>query len=90
MARRVLIRSRQLNTAIAQLEEAIAADYKSIWKEHIDDLEALADWIVEDALTLVPEHTNYSLIAGIILAAVVLLVAGAAVYFKVIKRRREQ
>lgn len=47
-------------------------------------------YAIGDALTLVPEHTNYSLIAGIILAAVALLVAGAAVYFKVIKRRREQ
>lgn len=58
MARRVLIRSRQLNTAIAQLEQAIAADYKKIWKEHIEDLEALADWIVEDALALVPVDTG--------------------------------
>lgn len=47
-------------------------------------------YAIGDALTLVPEHTNYSLIAGIILAAAALLMAGAAVYFKVIKRRREQ
>lgn len=54
MARRVTIRSRKLNTAVAQLEEMVKADYKTIWKEHIDDLEAIADWIVDDAMELVP------------------------------------
>lgn len=58
MARRVLIRSRQLNTSIAQLEKAIAADYKEIWKNHIEDLEAIADWIVDDARALVPVDTG--------------------------------
>lgn len=58
MARRVIIRSRKLNTAIAELEEAVAADYKEIWKEHIEDLEALAEWIVEDAKALVPVDTG--------------------------------
>lgn len=58
MARRVLIRSRDLNTATAQLEKMVAADYKEIWKEHIDDLEAMADWIVEDARQLVPIDTG--------------------------------
>ncbi len=58
MARRVLIRSRDWNTAVAQIEEAIARDYKEIWKEHIDDLQAVADWIVEDARVLVPEDTG--------------------------------
>lgn len=58
MARRVLIRSRNLNTAVAQIEEMVAADYKRIWKEHVDDLEAIADWIVQDARALVPLDTG--------------------------------
>lgn len=47
-------------------------------------------YAIGDALTLIPEHTNYSLIAGIIILALALSVAGAVVYFKVIKRRKEQ
>ena len=58
MPRRVVIRSRDLSTAVAQLEQMVAADYKQIWKEHLDDLEALADWIVEDARALVPVDTG--------------------------------
>lgn len=58
MARRVIIRSRDLNTAIAQLEEMVAEDYKEIWKEHVDDLEAAADWIAEDARALAPVDTG--------------------------------
>lgn len=58
MARRVLIRSRQLNTAVAQIEEMVAADYKEIWKQHIEDLEAIADWVVQDAKALVPVDTG--------------------------------
>ena len=58
MPRRVIIRSRQLNTAVAQIEEMIAADYREIWKQHIEDLEAIADWIVEDARALVPVDTG--------------------------------
>lgn len=58
MARRVVIRSRQLHTAVAQLEEMVRADYKEIWKEHIDDLEAIAEWIVDDAQALVPLDTG--------------------------------
>ena len=42
-----------------------------------------------DALTLVPEHTNYSLIAAILLGVAVLSAVGVAVYVKVIKRRKE-
>ena len=58
MPRRVVIRSRKLNTAVAQLEEMVKADYKAIWKQHIDDLEAIADWIVDDAKALVPLDTG--------------------------------
>lgn len=58
MPRRVLIRSRQLNTAVAQIEEMVAADYREIWKQHVEDLEAIADWIVEDARALVPVDTG--------------------------------
>lgn len=58
MPRRVIIRSRQLNTAVAQLEEMVRADYKTIWKEHLEDLEAIADWVVEDAKALSPILTG--------------------------------
>ena len=58
MARRVIIRSRSYNTAVAQLEEMVAADYKAIWKQHIDDLEYACESIVEVAQTLVPERTG--------------------------------
>lgn len=58
MAKRVIIRSRQLNTAVAQLEEMVRADYKEIWKDHIEDLEAVAEWIVEDAKALSPVLTG--------------------------------
>ena len=54
MPRRVIIRSRNLNTAVAQLEEMVKADYKEIWKEHVEDLQAIAEWIVDDSLELVP------------------------------------
>ena len=47
-----------MNTAVAQLEEMVKADYKTIWKEHIEDLEAIADWIVDDAKALVPLDTG--------------------------------
>ena len=58
MARRVIIRSRQLNTAVAQLEEMVKADYKEIWKEHLQELEQLADYVVVDAKALVPVDTG--------------------------------
>lgn len=58
MARRVVIRSRVLNTAVAQLEELVKKDYKEIWKYHLEDLEKLADEIVEEAITLVPVDTG--------------------------------
>lgn len=58
MPRRVIIRSRQLNTAVAQLEEMVRADYKEIWKTHLEDLETMADQIVEDAKALVPVDTG--------------------------------
>ena len=58
MARRVIIRSRKLSTAVAQVEEMVAADYKEIWKEHIEDLEAIADWVVQDARVLAPVDTG--------------------------------
>lgn len=58
MARRVTIRNRNLNTAVAQLEEMVAADYKTIWKEHLEDLEVIADRIVGDARALVPVDTG--------------------------------
>lgn len=58
MARRVLIRNRTLNTDVAQLEEMIKADYKTIWKEHQQDLQDMADRIVDDAKAVVPLDTG--------------------------------
>lgn len=58
MARRVIIRSRDLNTAVAQIEQMVASDYKKIWKEHLEDLEACAEWIEEDAKALAPVDTG--------------------------------
>lgn len=54
MARRVIIRSRSLNTDVARLEEMIKADYKEIYKEHIEDLEAMCEDIYQEAISLVP------------------------------------
>ena len=58
MARRVLIRSRQENTAVAQIEEMLKAQYKSIWKNFRDDLEETAEQIEADACYLVPKDTG--------------------------------
>lgn len=58
MPRKVVIRRQNLNTAIAQLEAQIKADYKSIWKDHIEDLEAAAEWIQEDAKAITPVRTG--------------------------------
>ena len=58
MARRVVIRSRQLNTAVAQLEEMVKADYKEFWKEHLDELHAMAEYIAADAQALAPVDTG--------------------------------
>ena len=58
MARRVVIRSRQLNTAVAQLEEIVKADYKEIWKNHQKDLEEMAVRIASDASALAPVDTG--------------------------------
>ena len=58
MPRRVIIRSRQLDTVVAQLEVMIAAQWKEIFKQHIDDLEAAAEWITADAQELVPLLTG--------------------------------
>lgn len=54
MPRKVVIRRQNLNTAIYQLESQIRKDYKQIWKDHVDDLEAAADWIESDAKAIVP------------------------------------
>ena len=54
MPRKVVIRRQNLNTAIAQLEAQVRAEYKNIWKEHIEDLEAAAEWIQEDAKAITP------------------------------------
>ena len=58
MARRVVIRSRKLNTAIAQLEEMVAAEYKAIWKDHVEELQLIAERIADDARALSPVDTG--------------------------------
>jgi hypothetical protein len=54
MARRVILRSRQINTDVAQLEELVKAQYKAILKKHLEDLQDCTDWIEEMARQLVP------------------------------------
>lgn len=58
MSRRVLIRSRSLETAVAQLEDMVAADYKEIFKQHFDDLEETAQAIEQDAREMAPKLTG--------------------------------
>lgn len=54
MPRKVVIRRQNLNTAIAQLEAQVRADYKAIWKEHLEELEMAAEWIESDAKAISP------------------------------------
>ena len=58
MPRRVIIRRRNMNSAVAQIEQMVQDDFNKIWKNHIEDLEAVADWIVEDAKALAPVETG--------------------------------
>ena len=58
MARRVVIRSRSLNTAVAQCEEMVKAQYNEIYKFHRDRLEEAAEQIEADAHYLVPKDTG--------------------------------
>lgn len=58
MARRVVIRSRDIGTGVAQLEEMIKRDFKEIYKDHMEDLEATAEAIVERASYIVPNSTG--------------------------------
>ena len=56
--RRVIIRSRSLGTDVAKIEELLAADYQDIWKNHLEDLEDLAEDIENNAKILVPLDTG--------------------------------
>ena len=58
MPRKVVIRQQQLNTAIAQLEAQVRADYKAIWQEHLEELEMAAEWIENDAKAISPVDTG--------------------------------
>ena len=58
MARRAIIRNRTLNTDVAQLEEMVKAQFNDLWKEHMEDLEGLAEDIDYDAKLLVPVDTG--------------------------------
>lgn len=54
MPRKVVIRRQNLNTAIVQLEAQVRADYRAIWKEHLEELEMAAEWIENDAKAISP------------------------------------
>ena len=58
MPRKVVIRRESLNTAVSQLEAQVRADYKKIWKQHLEDLIVAADWIKDDAEFLAPLDTG--------------------------------
>lgn len=58
MARRVLIRSRNINTAVAQMEDMLRSQYNAIWKKHRDELEEAAEQIESDAHYLVPKQSG--------------------------------
>ncbi len=58
MARRAVIRSRAINTSIAQLEEMIKADYRKIWSKHKEDLEGIVEEVYSEAKALVPVDTG--------------------------------
>lgn len=58
MARKVVIRRENLNTAISQLEAQVRADYKEIWKKHLEELEMAAEWIQNDAQAITPFLTG--------------------------------
>lgn len=58
MARRVIIRSRALGTNVAACEELLKAQFQEIWKEHIEDLESIADEVHDEAIELVPLDTG--------------------------------
>lgn len=54
-SRRVLIRGKGgIETDVASLEKMVREDYQSIWREHQEDLEDLADDIQNNAKMLVP------------------------------------
>lgn len=53
--RKVAIRGKGgILTDVSQLEQMVRDDYNSIWKEHIEDLEGLAEDIQNNAEILVP------------------------------------
>ena len=52
MARRVIIRSRQLGTDVAKLEEMIKADWKELWKHHQEELESICDEVLLESQEL--------------------------------------
>ena len=65
MAYRVLIRGGigrkggdSYKTAIKTTERMLREQYKEIWKNHLEELEAVAELIEEDALLLVPKDTG--------------------------------
>ncbi len=59
MARRAIIRSRNLGTDVAQCEELIKRDFKEIWKEHIETLEDIAVEVADEAYELVPVDKGF-------------------------------
>lgn len=65
MAYRVIIRGGPgkkggptIHTAVREMEDMIRSQYKDIWKNHIRELEEVAEYIEEDAHILVPKDTG--------------------------------
>lgn len=58
MPRQVVLRSRNIGTDVAQIEEMLKADYKGFWKQHKDALQNIAEEVQVEAETLVPLETG--------------------------------
>lgn len=57
--RKVVIRGKGgIETDVSTLEKMVREDYNRIWKEHIEDLENLAEEIKDSAVELVPLDTG--------------------------------
>ena len=61
MPKKIIIRRNDVegsSSAIFKLEKIIKDQYNEIWKEHIEDLEEMAEYIEEDAKDLAPVYVG--------------------------------
>ena len=61
MPKKIIIRRddvKSSSNAIFKLEKMIKDQYNEIWKEHIEDLEEMAEYIEEDAKNLAPVYVG--------------------------------